>query len=134
MEVDNTINEQLKTIDNMDVTINTLAKTVEAKNKVIKTWGKTHDFYLMSLNDPNAKYPLYAIRSRRRGMNHAIQNLRLKHPHASIMYQWFNVPNPINLHSRLKASKTMYFKRNYCESKVANYDLIRKIEQLIAIV
>ena len=73
----------------------TLTKTVEDKNKVIKTWGKTHDFYLMSLNDPNSKYPLYAIRSRRRGMNHAIQNLRLKHPQASIMYQWFNFPNQV---------------------------------------
>ena len=64
----------------------------------------------------------------------AVKKRRMKHPNSIMIYQNINVPNPINLFNRLKASGILKFKGNYCRSKVEEAELINKMGELYAIV
>jgi hypothetical protein len=109
-------------------------KEFKKKKLQLDTWGNSHAFTMMRLNDPEARLPLYAIRCKRSAMKDAIIKRRKKHPNSVLIYQNINVPNPVNMYNRLKASGVLNFKRNYCVSPLTEAELITKLGDLYDIV
>src|SRR5271156_5450468 len=125
--------EQLKTIEGMNVTVQEKEKDIKAKKRQYDVWAGTHAFTMMRLNNPKARFLLYAIRRKRTSMSRAVKRLRVQHPHSIMIYQYNTVPNPVNLYNRLKASKVLECKANYCRSKISEADLIAKLGKLYCV-
>ena len=100
------------------------------KKAELNTWASSHAFSLLHLADDNAQLPYYAIRCKRRRMTPSINKLRSKYPNATVIYQNRNIPNAINLYSRLKSCKHIKSQHNYCNPTVNEAALLQAIEIL----
>jgi hypothetical protein len=126
--------EKVSQIESAQVAKDVANRLVETKRLQLDAWGNSHSITMMRLNDPTARLPYYAIRCKRSAMMKAIKLRRTKHPNSILIYQNQNVPNPINLYNRLKASGILHFKRNYCTTRLTEADLIGKLGELYEVI
>ena len=57
---------------------------VKTKDQMRK-WSTTHSLTILNINDPEANYPYYVIRCKRRGMSTAVGKIKKRHPNAFII-------------------------------------------------
>jgi KilA-N domain/Protein of unknown function (DUF3627) len=107
-----------------------LETIVKQKKLELDTWGNSHAFVLLRTNSSQSKLPYYAIRRKRANMSGAIKKLRTKYPYSILVYQNLQVPNPVNLYNRLKKTKKLVFKGNYCNATIPEGDLINLLGKL----
>ena len=133
--------QQLQQTQELEKTVHEKEMVVAVKDNIIKrkklqldTWAKTHTFTMMRLNQDDKPHAYYAIRRARNTRTAAIKKLRSKFPCSIMIYQHLNVPNPVNMYNRLKASGVLTFNKNYCTSRVTELDLINKIGHIYNVV
>src|SRR5271167_1216784 len=105
-----------KTVHEKDMVVAVKDNIIKRKKLQLDTWAKTHTFTMMRLNQDDKPHAYYAIRRARNTRTAAIKKLRSKFPCSIMIYQHLNVPNPVNMYNRLKASGVLTFNKNYCTS------------------
>ena len=120
------------TQNQMAISINNQLQTINAKDYRHHVWARTHSFVMLRTNNPHSKRPYYAIRRKSYDMPTTIRKMRTRHPNSQIIYRSDNVPNPVNLYDRLKATDSLMFERNYCSSMVPEAELVKTIHCCLA--
>ena len=115
-------------------TINAQHTTINAKDYRHHVWARTHSFAMLRTNNPLSQRPYYAIRRKSFDMPTAIRKMRVRYPNSQIIYRSNNVPNPVNLYNRLKATGSLMFQGNYCSSMVPEAELVKILERLYTVV
>lgn len=109
---------------------NVVAEALSNKKKDLQAWASTHSFTLMSIEENNAKFPLYVIRCKHAAVKSSINKLRRKYPNATVVFQHNQIPNAVNLYDRLYNEKHVLRKRNYCLSTHGDMALITTLKEM----
>jgi hypothetical protein len=107
-----------------------LEEQVGERTRERQLWSKTHSFTMLKLNDENSAHSFYVIRCQGRSVGTAIRKLRRKHTGAEVIYQQKQVPNAVNLYTRLKAQRVVQHKNNYCSPICSPQQLLYHLNSL----